>query len=215
MRTTAAAKPSESSVAIMRRAPLPAARRTAGAAAATAKMMTACSTSTISFGHHGVDREPALRQRAEEQRRRAPRRAGARAPSTRHGDAHEADAAGEAVLVVVLVAEHEVGADQAGERARRAPCARNCMRRTEMPPVAAAAGDAPTARSRKPARVRSSSHQARERDARAATKSDAFARRAVQRRRPARRAAAAAPRRRSARCGSCSRTNSVRADARP
>ena len=51
MRTTAATKPSETSVAITGAPPTVARwRRTDGAAAATAKMMTAVRTSTSSFG---------------------------------------------------------------------------------------------------------------------------------------------------------------------
>ena len=94
--------------------------------------------------HHRVDREPALRERREEERGEhdAERIVAA---DERDRDAEEARAAGEAVLVVVLVAEHVVDAAHSGERAaqreRPEPDA------TGTPAYSAASGCSPTARS--------------------------------------------------------------------
>ena len=66
---------------------------------------------------------------------------------------------GEAFLVVVLVAEHEVHPAEAGERARRAPSSATTRCRRRTPPYSAASGCSPTARSSKPRRVRNRNHQ--------------------------------------------------------
>src|SRR5690348_2828962 len=65
----------------------------------------------------GVDREPALRERREEQCRDH-HAVWIVAPDQRDGDPEEAGARGESFLVVVLVAEHEVDPAESRERAR-------------------------------------------------------------------------------------------------
>ena len=110
------------------------------------------------LGHERVHRQPALRERREEQRGQ-PDAYGMAAPDQRHGDAEEAGAGREPFLVVVLVAEHVVQPAEPGDARRDIASARHVTPPTSTPPYSAASRLQPHRAQLEAARVRNRNHQ--------------------------------------------------------